>query len=113
MLTERRRRRRRKKKNLIEYNTLRRSAGRVKKSCLLLSSEAFNSYFGLLLCVTHQIVTLQIFSHFSFFSLYPARRAGQGFILLEFLLLSSSSFCQHRYFSYSLHGMTMKLIHIH
>ena len=44
------------------------------KSCLLLSSEAFNSYFGLLLCVTHQIVTLQIsvisaFSVFSDFSL--------------------------------------------
>ena len=45
-----------------------------KKSCLLLSSEAFNSHFGLLLCVTHQIVTLQIsvisaFSVFSDFSL--------------------------------------------
>ena len=41
-----------------------------KKSCLLLSSEAFNSYFGLLLCVTHQIVTLQIsvISAFSVFS---------------------------------------------
>ena len=43
---------------------------------------------------------------------YPARRAAQGFTLLQFLLLlssssSSSSFCQHRYFSYSLHGMTM------
>ena len=45
-----------------------------KKSCLLLSSEAFNSHFGVLLCVTHQIVTLRIsvisaFSVFSDFSL--------------------------------------------
>ena len=44
---------------------------------------------------------------------YPAHIAGQGIILLQFLLSSSSSFCQHCYFSYSLHGMTMWLRYIH
>ena len=43
-----------------------------------------------------------------FFLILPAQ--PQDLILLQFLLLLLlSSFCQHRYFSYSLHGMTMWL----
>ena len=43
---------------------------------------------------------------------YPVRRAAQG-IKKMYILSVSSSFCQHRYFSYSLHGMTMWLRYIH
>ena len=56
-----------------------------------------------------RVLYLTRFFLLSFF--LPCPRSGAGFYIAS--VFSSSSFCQHRYFSFSLHGMTMLLIHIH